>query len=200
MHWKYMSSISLFINYLYYSIYKVIIYCRKRWIKFFRKELGFFFHFEILNHSLCFTCSHLFSFAITVVFIPYHSLLFVITLSHSLLLVVTRGHSLLLVAPLVVAPCYLLAYVVTRCTTRCHLLSLVDTRCTSRLSFYKRLLFHALNKASMKISYLCDSSCTPLSFSIFFSTFSFPFSGDVKHIEFILKRIWLIWLLQNRSS
>ena len=182
-----------------FPIYKLsillIIYCRKRWIKFFRKELGFFFHFEILNHSLCFTCSHLFSFAITVVFIPYHSLSFVITLSHSLLFVVTRGHSLLLVAPLVVARCYLLAYVVTRCTTRCHLLSLVDTRCTSRLSFYKRLLFHALNKASMKISYLCDSSCTPLSFSIFFSTFSFPFSGDVKHIEFILERIWLIWLL-----
>ena len=190
-----MSSISLFINYLYCSIYKVIIYCRKRWIKFFRNELRFFFHFEILNHSHYFTCSHLFSFAVTVVFIPYHSLSFVITLSDSLLLVVTRGHSLSLVASLVVARCYSLAFAVIRCTTRCQLLSLVDTRCTSRLSFYKQSLFHTLNKASMKISCLCDSSCTPLSFSISFSTFSFPFSGDVKHIEFILERIWLIWLL-----
>ena len=120
-----MSSISLFINYLYCSIYKVIIYCRKRWIKFFRNELGFFFHFEILNHSHYFTCSHLFSFAVTVVFIPYHSLSFVITLSDSLLLVVTRGHSLSLVASL---RCCSLLFVGICCHSLHHSLSIIVTR------------------------------------------------------------------------
>ena len=118
-----MSSISLFINYLYCSIYKVVIYCRKRWIKFFRNELGFFFHFEILNHSHYFTCSHFFhllsqsfSFPITLchllsllVIHCYLLSLVVIRchlLHHSLLLVVIRWHLLSFVAPLVVNYCH----------------------------------------------------------------------------------------------
>ena len=117
-YWKYVLSISRFINYLYCWIYEVIICCRKHWIKFFRNQLELLFHFETLNHSFYFTCSHSFWFAVPLVFIPCHSLSFVITRYHSLPLVVICCHSLY----------YSLSLVVFRCTsfvvTCCHLLSL----------------------------------------------------------------------------
>ena len=52
--------------------------------------------------SLCFTCSHSFSFVVPLPVIRCHSLSFVITRCHSLSHVVTRCYSLSLVVPLVV--------------------------------------------------------------------------------------------------
>ena len=114
-YWKYMSSISLSINYLHCLIYRIITYCRKHWIKFFKNQLGLLFQFEILNHSHCFACSHLFSFAVTLVFIPYHFLPFVVTCFYSLSL-------LALFVPLAVIRCYLLLLVVPLVVTVtcCH--------------------------------------------------------------------------------
>ena len=113
----------------------------------------------------------------------FHSLSLAFICYHSLSLIATRCHLLSLVVLLVVTRCFSL-YII-----RCHLLSFIVTLCTNRchlLSCYKRSLLHMLNNASLKCSHLCNSSCIPLLFSIFRSTFSFSFSEDVKHIKFIL--------------
>ena len=95
------SSISRFINYLYCSIL-VVIYCTKKWIKFFRNQIGLCFIFKL----------KITPFYLLLVFIFfYQSLWFIVThyhfllLSHSLSLVVISCHSLYhslwLVVPLV---------------------------------------------------------------------------------------------------
>ena len=66
LYWENMSSISRFII-IYITEHIVVMYYIKNWIKFFRNEIGFLLHFEILN----FTCSHSFSIVITLAAIPY---------------------------------------------------------------------------------------------------------------------------------
>ena len=71
LYWKYILSISQFINYLY-----CWIYCMKNRIKFFRNQTGFCF---ILKHKeIYFICSHSFSFLVPLLIIRCHPLLFVI--------------------------------------------------------------------------------------------------------------------------
>ena len=117
-----MSSISQFVNYLYCWIYMNLYeknYSRTR------LAFGSFWNLK----SLCFNCSHLFSFAVSLAVISFHSLYFVVTRCHSLSLIVIH--------------CDWLSLVVIHCTTRCHSLSLVATRCTTCC----HLLYHWLSLA-----------------------------------------------------
>ena len=121
LYWKYVSSISRFINYLYCWIYNSYI-LHKNWTRFFRNQIGLLFHFEIK------ICSYSFSFVVTLPVISCHSLSLAITRCSSLSFVVIRYRPIY----------HSLSFVVTRCTTDCRSLSLVVIRCTTGLSFYKR--------------------------------------------------------------
>ena len=109
LHWKYMSSISQFINNLC-----CWIYCC--------------YTLDILFHSETkITLFYLLSF----VLLRFHSL------NYSLLFAVIRYHKLYHLLPFAVTRCCSLSFVVTCCITRCYSLPLIVTRCNFRLSFYK---------------------------------------------------------------
>ena len=137
------SSISRFINYLYCSIL-VVIYCTKKWIKFFRSQIGLCFIFKLKVTP---------SYLLLVFIFFYQSLWFIVThyhfllLSHSLSLVVISCHSLY----------HSLSLVVIDCNTRCH----SATRCHS-LSFVVPLVFTRCQSMPLNLSFFYKRSCPTL--------------------------------------
>ena len=143
LYWKYMSSISQFINNLCGWIYYI---------------LYIFFLFWNQNHSLWLALIrfHSFSFVVPLV---------VIRRCHSLLLIVIRCHSLSLVAPRVATCSHSLYQSLPFVVTRCHLLSLVValvvTRRDTGLSFYKRSYY-----VEIRLNFFCNF----IKYSILFIT------------------------------
>ena len=119
LYWQYMSSISQFINDLYCWIYSSYI-LHKKSSKILQEPDWPFVSLWNLK-SLCFICSHSFSFVVPLPAIRCHSLSLVINCCHSLLLVVTPCHSFF---TRFITLCHSLSFVVTRCTTLCYSLSL----------------------------------------------------------------------------
>ena len=122
-------------NFLIYKLLLsllVVMYCIKNWIKFFRKQTAFLFHFETWNNSILL--------ALTRFYLLYHSLSFVVTRCHLLSLAVIRCLSLALSVPLVVISCN------CHCTTR---FSLAVTRCIPPICLFindqKALVFKIIN-------------------------------------------------------
>ena len=142
LYWKFMSSIPLFINYLYCWICSSYI-LHKKLIKILQEPDWPFVSFWNLK-LLYFIWSHSFSFVVPLPVIRCHSLSIAITRCHSLPFVVTRFitccHSLSLVVIRSHLLYHSLSLNVTRCATRRHSLSLVVTQCTIRLFCYKRSL------------------------------------------------------------
>ena len=126
------SSISRFINYLYCSIL-VVIYCTKKWIKFFRNQIGLCFIFKLKITPFYLLLVFIFFYHI------FYSLSRIIIFCYS----VIRCHSLLLVA--------------TRCTTRCHSLWLVVPLVGIRPLVV--ILFHSLYHSFSLDVNRCHSIC-----------------------------------------
>ena len=125
-YWKYMSSFSRFISYLYYWTYNIYT-LNKKFNKIVQEPDWLFVSFWNLKSLLLLTLIRFHSF--------YHSLSFIVIFYYSLSFVVTHCHSLYHWLSLVVA------FVVTRCLSLSLIVSLVVIvviRCTTRLSFYKR--------------------------------------------------------------
>ena len=132
-YWKYMSSFSRFISYLYYWTYNIYT-LNKKFNKIVQEPDWLFVSFWNLKSLLLLTliCFHSF----------YHSLSFAVIHCHFLLLIVIRCHSLSLIVPLVV----------TRCSIRCHSLSFVVTHCITR-----RHRCHSMYHSSVFLETIIDT-------------------------------------------
>ena len=138
LYWKYMSSISRFINYLYCWMCSSYI-LHKKFNKLVQEpDWPFVSSWNLKSLSILFSLICFYSF--------YHSLSFPVTHCDSLSLVVVRCHALSLAAirchwlyhSLSFAVYHSLSFAVIRCHSLYQTLSTVVTRCATRLSFYKR--------------------------------------------------------------
>ena len=130
----------------------VVIYCIKNGIKLLRSQIG-------IIKSLYLTCSHSYSFVLSLSVIHCHLLSF-------FLVVVIHCHYLSFVVTGCTTCCHWLHHslslVFIRCTTRCHSLPLFVT-CTTRLSFYKRSV-HDRKESRLAKYYRIKSKLTKISY------------------------------------
>ena len=144
LYWKYISSVSPFMNYLGCWICSSYILHEKLNRILLKPDWPFVSFWNL--KPLYFIFSYSFSIVVPIPVIGCHSLSLVITRCHSLLLVVIRFHSIYHWLSFVVTRCHSLhlslSFAVPLVAIRCHLLyhslPLVFTRCINRLSFYKR--------------------------------------------------------------
>ena len=127
LHWKYMPSISHFINNLccwIYCCYTLdILFHSETKITLFYLLSFVLLRFHLLNHSLLFAAIRYHKL--------YHLFLLVVICCHSLSLVITCRYLLWLVVPLFVTCCHSLSLAVARCHLLSLVVSLVVTRCHS---------------------------------------------------------------------